>query len=229
MTFKEALQAEIDLQGLSVAQLAKDSGLSKGAIYNILNGTTEDERIRPATRKAIADACDREIRADGDGVRFVERGAAPSAAPTTAPTESVVMSWQRNRPFRHDRHAAAAFDWLHQMEESGKLDGMGVVDRVYQNRPDFLALTLHNRGTDTIASASLSLRVEYANETLSHAFDLAFPCSLAPGDALEATVFACVGAPFELACVQASVTDDDEAVHSPALPEPFSFGGGPVD
>ena len=74
MTFKEALQAEINLQGLSVAIIAKASGISKGAIYNILNGTTEEARIRPSTCKAIALACDRELRHEDDGVEFVEFG-----------------------------------------------------------------------------------------------------------------------------------------------------------
>ena len=74
MTFREALQQEIDAQGLSVAQVAKDSNLSKGAIYNIMNGTTEAARIRPATRKAIAAACGRALRADRDGVTFEALG-----------------------------------------------------------------------------------------------------------------------------------------------------------
>ena len=75
MTFREALQSEINLQGLSVAQIAEASNVSKGAIYNILNGTTEDDRIRPGTRKALAQACDRDVVPEGEGVTFVERGA----------------------------------------------------------------------------------------------------------------------------------------------------------
>jgi len=60
MTFREALEREITTQGISVGEVVRKSNVSKGTIYNILNGTTEDARIRAATRRALAHGCDRE-------------------------------------------------------------------------------------------------------------------------------------------------------------------------
>ena len=229
MTFKEALQSEIDLQGLSVAQIAKDASLSKGAIYNILNGTTEDSRIRPATRRALAAACNREVRPDGDGVVFVEIGQESTPAQTGPQTESIILSWQPERVFHSDRHASAAFDWLYSLERDGVIEGLGVVDRVYQNRSDFLSLTLHNRGTAPVASLDLEFALAYQEPQLDHAFSAHVSEACEPGQSLELTAFVCAGGAFELSVASARGATDAGEPFSPKLPGPYSFPGGTVD
>ena len=229
MTFREALQTEINLQGLSVAQVAKDSKVSKGAIYNILNGTTEDVRIRPATRKALARACNRDVMPDGNGVVFVETDADPAPRGDLESTETVSMSWITDRPFLTDRHAGPAFDWLHKMEEASKLPGLRIVDRVFQNQPDFLSLALHNKGGAIVSQILLGLKVTYEFEELAHGFDLRISGSLSPGDSFEETVFVCAGAPYELTIVRAELTTVDGSALRPVVPETFLFPGGSVD
>lgn len=229
MTFREGLQTEINLQGLSVAQVAKDSKVSKGAIYNILNGTTEDVRIRPATRKALARACNREVRPDGDGVTFVETDADPAPRGDLESTETVSLTWLTERPFLTDRHAGPAFDWLHKMEEASKLPGLRLVDRVFQNQPDFLSLAVHNKGGSIVSQIHLGLSVIYESAGLAHDFDLRFNGSLSPGASSEETVFVCAGAPYQLTIVRAEMTTDDGSALSPVVPDTFSFSGGRVD
>jgi transcriptional regulator with XRE-family HTH domain len=229
VTFKDALQTEIDLQGLSVAQIAQDSSVSKGAIYNILNGTTEDARIRPATRKALAAACNRDVRPDGDGVVFVESGAAQVTRQQSSQEDSVVLSWLTGRSFLTERHASAAFDWLHAREEVKELSGLHIVDRVYQNRADFLSLALNNKGAESITTVSVGLTVHYRDQDLSHSFSagLSEPC--APGEFLEQTVFVCVGEPYSLSVEHADLTSATGAQQGARLPDPFHFDGGHVD
>ena len=230
MTFKEALQAEINLQGLSVAQIATDSSVSKGAIYNILNGTTEDARIRPATRKAIASACNRDVRADGDGVVFVEIGMEPVAAVLSAVHQaSVVLTWLSGRPFLKEDHAGPAFDWLHTMEEQKQLSGIRLVDRVYQNRPDFLSVAVHNKGKDPVLNVSIDLSVTYAASGPRHSFSTVLSEACLPGRSLEETVFVCAGAPFTLVVDRAQLTTASGEQRSAQLPDPFLFAGGHVD
>ena len=223
MTFREALQHEIDTQGLSVAQVAKDSNLSKGAIYNILNGTTEDARIRPATRKAIAEACGRELRADGEGVVFEYPGAVLPASPTRTEVGDVVLSWMRDRLFLKDRHASAAFDWIHRMEESGKLEGPRIVDRVYQNRPDFVSMMVHNKGPQPVerVSADVSVVVTAAGETT---YSVSVPGPIGPGESSEFTVFA--GVPCTLRVDRAECSDVAGRSFEPVVPERLEIVGG---
>lgn len=230
MTFREALQAEINLQGLSVAQIAKDSSVSKGAIYNILNGTTEDARIRPATRKALAAACNREVRPEGDGVLFVEPGAeTPVETADTQVSEQVVLSWRSDRPFLADDHVSAGFDWLHALEADGTLGGLRIVDRVYQNRAEFLSLIVSNRCDETIESVRLGFTVSYGKQSLSHDFTSFHAETCLPGEALEVTAFVCVGPPFTLSLTRAELALNSGATTHAQLPTPFSFDGGSVD
>ena len=229
MTFREALQTEINLQGLSVAQMARDSKVSKGAIYNILNGTTEDVRIRPVTRKALARACNREVRLDGDGVIFVKSGADLTLQADLEPMASVLFTWLAERPFLTDRHASPTFDWLHEMEEAAKLPGLRLVDRVYQNRPDFLSLIVNNESGMTVSQIRLNLNVRYESTGLEHGFDLRVGGSLSPGASFEETVFVCAGAAYRLSLVRAELRTDDGTSLNSIVPETFSFSGGRVD
>ena len=229
MIFRDALQAEINLQGLSVARVAEASGLSKGAIYNILNGTTEDARIRPTTRKALAFACNRKLRVDGDGVAFVEIGAESLPQPTLETRSDLTITWMEHRPFLAEHHAGAAFDWLQEMEVSRQLSGLGVVNRVYQNRPDFLSITIHNKGTYKVTQIRSMLRVVYGSPDLSYTFPVSLGDVLLPGALAEQTVFICVGNPYVLSVEQAECSTGEGTVTGPAAPVPYSFGGGHVD
>ena len=228
MTFREALQSEINLQGLSVAQIAKDSKLSKGAIYNILNGTTEDARIRPSTRKALATACNREILQDSTGVQFDVPGEQPAIIQASdVSVSSTVVSWLPNRPFLTDRHAGPVFDWLHRMEERGELEELGVVDRVYQNRPDFLSLSILNRGERSIGSIRGEIEVRYDNgPTEQFLLHLAGPVE--PGLSAEETVFVCVGTAFQVTMTRAEQADAS-GVSALTIPDTFRFSGGRGD
>jgi len=238
VTFREALQREINVQGLSVAQIAKASKVSKGAIYNILNGTTEDERIRPGTRKALALACDRDVIPEGDGVTFVKRGAEvpPDPGPTGETSghdmslaPSIVVSWLPNRPFLPEYHLGPAFDWLHGLEQKSQLSGLRLVDRVYQKRPSFLSIILHNKGSEVVARADVDLEVEYASLGVQETFHLSATEPVQPGHSLEQTVFVCAGAPYAAVIRRAKVTTTDGQNFKPVSPETFTFGGGQVD
>ena len=226
MTFKEALQAEINLQGLSVAIIAKASGISKGAIYNILNGTTEEARIRPSTCKAIALACDRELRREADGVEFVEFGASRGSMPLQRmpETSTVALSWMQNRLFLSNRHCGSAFDWLQKMEVEGRLAMVGVVDRIYQNRPDFLSLAVHNNSAGPVNDVRLRVSVSYRK--LPHTFPVSYSETISPGSSSEMTVFLCDGDPFELSVSNVEHKTDAGEAASPVLLEPFRYSGG---
>jgi transcriptional regulator with XRE-family HTH domain len=238
VTFREALQREINVQGLTVAQIAKASKVSKGAIYNILNGTTEDERIRPGTRKALALACDRDVIPEGDGVTFVKIGSEvpPAPGPTggvvgndLSLSPSIVVSWLPNRPFLSEYHLGPAFDWLHGLEQKSQLNGLSLVDRVYQKRPDFLSIILHNKGSEVVVRADVDLEVEYASLGVQEKFHLSVTEPVQPGHSLEQTVFVCAGASYTAAIQRAKVTTTDGQNFKPVSPELFTFGGGQVD
>ena len=131
MIFREALEREIAAQGISVAEVARISGVSKGAIYNILNGKTDESRIRPATKRAIARGCNRDLEMLRDGgVRFVEAGGEPSADRRP----DVALRLTPGRPFLDGQFFREPFDWLHGLEEEGTPGGIRTVDRGFQRR-----------------------------------------------------------------------------------------------
>jgi len=204
MTFREALEREIAAQALAVADIAEISGVSKGAIYNILNGKTEDERIRPATRKAIARGCNRELETmDDGGVRFVDPG---ERVPRQVAAD-ILLTVAAARPFLQDRFFREPFDWLHGLEESRVLTGLDPVDRVYQRREDFLGLVLENRGSTSVAELRFDLEVTYSGSAATARFALKWPAQLEPGQSAERTLFLGAGPAFDLTIINPSCND----------------------
>ena len=173
MTFREQFQTEIQTQGISVADVAKASGISKGAIYNILNGTTEEDRIRPSTRHALAQGCRRSLEIDSDGThRFVLPRLAdrPPVEPPTPGREGVRVVLVNGRTFRADSHVADIFNWLNELEETDSLAGLDVVDRVYQKRSEFLSLVMENDTGEDLRSVEIPISIAYdsgPNKTFS--------------------------------------------------------------
>ena len=229
MTFKDALQAEINLQGLSVAQIAEGSSVSKGAIYNILNGTTEDARIRPATRKALAAACNREVRSDGAGVVFVEAGQVTLPAESVPQNDAVHLRWVVDRLFLKGNHAKQVFDWLHVAEEKQRLPGIGLVNRVYQNRPDFLSLVVQNEAEGPVTGVWVNLTVSYDTLDLDYAFSVRLTDVCAVGQSLEETVYICAGPAYRLSIDKVQIAIESGQKRDVRPPDPFDYAGGCVD
>lgn len=221
MTFKDALEHELAVQGISVAEVVQKSGVSKGTIYNILNGTTEDARIRAATRRAIAAGCDRDIEVLPDGgVVFVD------PVQQTVSTESDILQLTLTPfcAFRSQAHIAAPFDWLHAQEEAGRLTGLNTVDRVFQRREEFLELTLKNLGDAGILRVAFNLHVVFENGVVGD-----IPCviqdAIAPAQILQQTVFLLGGPGYHLTITQATFTDEgSQSWQSVALPS-YRFQG----
>lgn len=198
MSFRDLLQLEIQTQGISVADVAKVSGISKGAIYNILNGSTEDDRIRPSTRHALARGCGRALEVAPDGThRFVSADSPlPEPGVTTGPGPfaSLKVEFTPARPFRPNSHVADILNWLNELEEQGSLTGMDVVDRVYQKRSDFLSLLIENDAGDDLKTVEIPISVAYddgPNKTFSCRFS-----HLSSGDRAEMTVHVASGPPY---------------------------------
>lgn len=159
MTLKDAIEKELMSQGISAIDISKASGVSKATIYNILNGLTDDTRIRLSTKRAIARGCGREIRALSDGsVEFVDPGS-EAEVPEPLPGASVWLRYASGRPFLSDGFCREAFDWVHGMETAGRIPACDVVNRVFQRRPDFLSLILENVGSAEITTVAFSLGV----------------------------------------------------------------------
>jgi len=204
MKFRDVLEREITSQGLSVAEVARASGLSKGAIYNILNGSTEDARIRPATRRALAQGCNRELHVLEDGSARFEEGV---EAPTAPVSDALTMRLVPERPFLESRFVREAFDWLHEQEEQGALAGVGAVDRVFQRRSDFLSLEVENQGTVGLSEVRFDLGVTYAGSGPAASFPVRIPAHALPSERVEVTVFLSVGPPFCLQVRSPSFSD----------------------
>ena len=204
MTFREALERELTTQGISVTEVARGSGVSKGTIYNILNGTTEDARIRPSTRRAIARGCNRQLKvlADG-GVLFVE----PSEV-SEAPSD-ISLRFFSQRPFLSDHHVQEPFDWLHRMEETGALPGIRIVDRVFQRREDFLSLIVDNGSGAPIGEVQFDLRVVYEESGPAEVLSCRLVCHIPPGTQGEETLFLLAGGAFVLDILNPVFTDAD--------------------
>lgn len=206
MTFKEALEREIAAQGIAVAEVAEKSGVSKGTIYNILNGTTEDARIRAATRRAIARGCDRDVEVLPDGgVVFVD----PRQGQVGQQEGEVQMGLVPFCAFQSQAHVPEPFDWLHAQEESGHLNGLSTVDRVFQQREDFLELTLQNQTDQDIVLLNFNLHVVFENGIVGE-----IPCTIngpiRPAQVLQRTVFLLAGPAYHLTISQAGYKDEDQ-------------------
>ncbi len=222
MTFKEALEREIASQGLSVAEITRISGVSKGTIYNILNGTTVEARIRPSTRRSIARGCNRELRSLEDGgVLFVERGA-PDAS--EAPSD-VRLNLLPNRPFLSDRFLKEPFDWLHTLEEEGALSGIQAVDRVFQKREEFLGLVMENGGEVGLMEVRFDLRVAFEDGGPSRVFPCRLQQQVGPGRTLEETVFLLAGPPYVLELLNPAFTDSEGQTGGIGDPAVYHFRG----
>jgi transcriptional regulator with XRE-family HTH domain len=205
MHFRDALEKEIRSQGLAVAEIAEGSGLSKGAIYNILNGKTEEERIRPSTRRQIASACNRDLQLLDDGsVVFVEPGDKPDDPDGSA----VQLSLIPERPFLDDSFLREPFDWIHSLEANGELLGRPTVDRVFQRRDDFLSLVVENNGLEDVSNVKFDIVVNFTDGQVGK-FNCRLPGALRPGGRQEQTVFLHTGPPFSLDLVRAVYVDND--------------------
>ncbi len=205
MNFRDALEKEIRSQGLAVAEIAKTSGLSKGAIYNILNGKTEEDRIRPSTRKQIATACNRELEVLEDGnVLFVE----PGVAPHFQSGSEIQLTLIPERPFLNNSFIREPFDWLHDLEATQETQGRLTVDRVFQKRNDFLSLISENIGLEDVGNLRLELQVRFTGGQ-SGKFDCKLPGILHPGDRQERTIFLCTGPAFSLELLNPVYIDGD--------------------
>lgn len=186
MTFRDALEREISAQSLSVAEVAQKSGLSKGAIYNILNGKTEEERIRPSTRRAIARGCNRNIEVSEEGaVLFVEHG---RPGPVDEPGE-VELRLVPGRPFLAEQFLREPFDWLYSLEEEGVLTGTRTVDRVFQKREEFLSLVVENRGQAVVTEVRFDLRVTFEGGGPAKQFSSRLSGYVPCGGHVEETLF----------------------------------------
>lgn len=158
MTLKDAIEKEILSQGISAIDISKVSGVSKATIYNILNGLTDDPRIRPSTKRAIARGCGKDLRILGDGgVEFFNPGAEGEVS--SLPPASLRLALLPGRPFLSDSFCREAFDWLHGLEASGRIPSCGVVDRVFQRRPGFLSLVIDAPGPLEISTVTCALDV----------------------------------------------------------------------
>lgn len=223
MTFRDALEREIATQGIAVAEVAEKSGVSKGTIYNILNGTTEDARIRVATRKALAKGCGRELEVLPDGgVVFKEKE--PNAPVNEADEEIATFSLVPFCAFRGNEHCAEPFDWLYAQEEKGQLNGLKTVDRVFQQREDFLELNIQNVSDLDLIEVSLTLRVVYENGVVG-----TIPCiidtRLAPKQKLYRTFFLLAGPAFDLTVNGISFLDSDHASYQQLQVSKYRYEG----
>ena len=68
---KAALQAIMDVEGMSPEEIANAAGLNRTAIYKILNGNTS--AVRRSTIRQIADGLNYNFVIEGDRVTFVKR------------------------------------------------------------------------------------------------------------------------------------------------------------
>ena len=100
----------------------------------------------------------------------------------------------------------------------------GVVDRIYQNRPDFLSLAVHNNSAGPVNDVRLRVSVSYRK--LTHTFPVSYSETISPGSSSEMTVFLCDGDPFELSVSNVEHNTDAGEAASPVLLEPFRYSGG---
>lgn len=223
MIFREALEREIATQGISVAEVARKSRVSKGAIYNILNGTTEDGRVRPATRRALAKGCGRELKILPDGgVMFVAPVALGEARSDVI--SEVAITLLPHQSFLGHRHLREPFDWLYEQEERGKLPGLHTVDRVFQRRDDFLSLEVFNAGDRAVCDVQFVLRVDF-DEGPSADIACCIEQPVAPDERREHTLFLLAGPPFSLELIDLMCLDAGGQVRSIDPAPTYRFEG----
>ena len=221
MTFGKALEREIARQGIAVAEVAQKSGVSKGTIYNILNGTTEESRIRAATRRALARGCDRELRILPDGsVLFV----APESAADVEVSDEISFRFLPFRSFMSQNHLANAFDWLYAQEENGVLTGLQIVDRVFQRREDFLGLEILNNSDAAIDGLRFDLEIVY-DVGISGNVACRIGGVVNAQARVEYTVFLLAGPAFELTLSHATYTNISEQVVGIASHPTYRYEG----
>lgn len=224
MTFREALAREIATQGISVIEVAQKSGVSKGAIYNILNGTTEEARIRPSTRRALARGCNRELKMmpDGDVVFVASEGEAPKAEALAG----VFFEFAPHRPFLGQAHVREPFDWLYEQELQGAL-ALRTVDRVFQRKDEFLSLEVFNEGDSAISGVQFILNVSYRKGPSGKIACRIEPPVL-PGARVEYTLFLLAGPPFSLTLADAMCQDAEGGMCRIDADATYSFEGDVV-
>jgi transcriptional regulator with XRE-family HTH domain len=221
MTFGEALQREIATQGIAVAEVAKKSGVSKGTIYNILNATTEEARIRAATRRAIARGCNRDLRVLPDGgVVFV----APETGEGEEASTEILFRFLPQRPFMSQYHLPSAFDWLYAHEENGALTGLQIVDRVFHRREDFLGIEVQNHSDSVLTGIQFDLLVAY-DGSLSDKVSCRIDEHIDSGDRVEYTLFLMAGPAYELTVSNATYTDDSGQIVGIVSAPTYRFEG----
>ena len=224
MTFRDALEREISLQGISVAEVADKSRVSKGTIYNILNGTTEDARIRAATRRAIARGCDRDIEVLPDGgVVFVD----PKDVQVAHHSDALHLTLVPFCAFQSQSHVAEPFDWLHQQEELGKLIGLKTVDRVFQRREDFLELRVVNQSDSEVVGLTFTLHVVFDNGVVGDISCRVLE-TLTVGQVLKRTIFLLGGPGYHLTFPEAEFTDENSQSWQISSVPTYRFEGDPA-
>jgi transcriptional regulator with XRE-family HTH domain len=207
MTFREALEREINTQGISVAEVAEKSRVSKGTIYNILNGTTEEARIRTATRRALARGCNRDLKILSDGgVMFVIPNQPVAEPEKIESVADVAITLVPFRPFLSHSYFREPFDWLFEQEERGRLPGLQTVDRVFQRRNDFLAIELFNFGNQVISDVQFDLKVTFHSGPVAK-IACRLDRSIPPGERLEQTLFLLAGPAYMLSLDEAVCCD----------------------
>lgn len=222
MTFREALSREIATQGISVTEVAQKSRVSKGAIYNILNGTTEEARIRPSTRRALARGCNRALKVMPDGgVIFVV--SEDAEIPREDVLANVGFEFVSHRPFLSHAHVREPFDWLYEQELRGSLK-IRTVDRVFQRREEFLSLCVFNDGDSAISEVQFTLRVSYRKGPVGE-IGCSLELPIAPGSRVEQSLFLLAGPPFVLEVVDAMCADAGGMARRIGAVPTYSFEG----
>ena len=216
MRLKEAIEDEIASQGISAIDISKASGVSKATIYNILNGLTDDSRIRPSTKRAIAQGCGRELLIlDDSGVEFVSPGSTLEAQDEFA-NASVVLQYLPGRPFLSGHFFQEPFDWLHDLETSSRIPRCDVVNRVFQKNTDFLSLIIENVSDANITASRFSLRVSILKSRIQKNFSLTRINPIPPLGKIEITLFlAEADFDFDLETAQVALHDIDGEPHVP--------------
>lgn len=214
MTLKDAIEKEILSQGISAIDISKVSGVSKATIYNILNGLTDDPRIRPSTKRSIARGCGKDLRALEDGgVEFVKPGLdgeAPSLPPAL-----IRLALVPGRPFLSEAFCREAFDWLHDLEGSGRIPSCGVVDRVFQRRPAFLSLVVDAPAPTEISDMSCILDVSIPGSQVQKSISIPGITPAVPDRKPEVTLFVQDATfDFEVEVSRVSLRDADGAACS---------------